>query len=164
MLLSESNSYSISFFKSGHTGLFLVPFTMAVELVGTKMVTFWSNMSHVPFALGQFVVIMIAYAERDWRMFQERKKSAKISNVQYVETKPPQFHLSFQIYSSVPIFLLLLLFFITPESPRWLIANKRYREAGIVVRKAAKINRKHVPEEVLKTPGMNVKNRVIHLL
>lgn len=51
-----------------------MPFTIAVELVGTKMVTFWSNMSHVPFALGQFVVIMIAYAERDWRMFQERNR------------------------------------------------------------------------------------------
>ena len=47
-----------------------MPFTTSVELVGTKMVTFWSNMSHVPFALGQFVVIMIAYGERDWRTFQ----------------------------------------------------------------------------------------------
>ena len=68
-----------------------------------------------------------------------------------------QFHLSFQIYSSVPIFLLLLLYFITPESPRWLIANKRYGEARVIVTKAAKINRKHVPEEVLKMPGMNAK-------
>ena len=64
----------LSLHKSGHTGLFLVPFTTSVELVGTKMVTFWSNMSHVPFALGQFVVIMIAYAERDWKMFQVRNQ------------------------------------------------------------------------------------------
>ena len=54
----------------------------------------------------------------------------------------------------MPIFLLLLLFFITPESPRWLIANKRYEEASAVVRKAAKINKKHVPEEVLKMQGI----------
>ena len=114
------------------------------------MVTFWSNMSHVPFALGQFVVIMIAYAERDWKMFQVRNqlKNPKEKQIRSVSSL-------LQIYSSVPIFFLLLLFFITPESPRWLIANKRYREAGVVVAKAAKINRKHLPEEVLKMPGMN---------
>ena len=59
-----------------------------------------------------------------------------------------------QIYSSGPIFLLLLLYFITPESPRWLIANERFREARVVVWKAAKINGKHIPEEVLKIPGI----------
>ena len=128
----------------GHTGLFLVPFTTSVELVGTKMVTFWSNMSHAPFALGQFVVIMIAYAERDWRRFQ-------VGNNRPMQHR--QFHVSLQIYSSVPIFFLLLLYFVTPESPRWLIANERYREARAVVWKAAKINGKHVPEEALQIPG-----------
>ena len=59
----------------------------------------------------------------------------------------------------MPIFCLLLLYFITPESPRWLIANKRYGEARDVVAKAAKINKKHVPEEVLKMPGINKTQR-----
>ena len=76
------------FLCSGHTGLFLVPFTTSVELVGTKMVTFWSNMSHVPFALGQFLVIMIAYGERDWRTFQGSQNAMATRGV----TEP---HLSF---------------------------------------------------------------------
>ena len=48
---------------------------------------------------------------------------------------------TFQIVSSVPLFLQLLLYFILPESPRWLIAVGRYKEAKDVVKKAEKMNK-----------------------
>ena len=92
---------------SGHTGLFLVPFTTSVELVGTKMVTFWSNMSHVPFALGQFVVIMIAYGERDWRTFQASqnpRRRQKLPNLisHFRSTPRCRFSASYSFTSSRP--------------------------------------------------------------
>ena len=45
-----------------------------------------------------------------------------------------------QIVVSAPLFLLLLLYFVLPESPRWLIATGRYKEAKELIEKAAKIN------------------------
>jgi hypothetical protein len=36
--------------------MFLIPFTTTVELVGPEWKTFWGNMSHVPFALGEALV------------------------------------------------------------------------------------------------------------
>jgi hypothetical protein len=55
-----------------------------------------------------------------------------------------------QIYSSIPIFLVLLLFFITPESPRWLIAKGRNEEAAQVIRRAAKMNKVIIMKTSLK--------------
>ena len=45
-----------------------------------------------------------------------------------------------QIVVSAPLFLLLVLYFIVPESPRWLIATGRYKEAKETIEKAAKMN------------------------
>ena len=46
-----------------------------------------------------------------------------------------------QIVVSAPLFLLLLLYFVLPESPRWLIATGRYKEAKELIEKAAKMNK-----------------------
>jgi tetratricopeptide (TPR) repeat protein len=54
-------------------------------------------------------------------------------------TKRVQYYFA-KFRGSAPIFLLLLLYFVLPESPRWLIATGRYKEAKELIEKAAKIN------------------------
>ena len=46
-----------------------------------------------------------------------------------------------QIVVSAPLFLNLLIYFVLPESPRWLIATGRYKEAKELIEKAAKMNK-----------------------
>ena len=93
-------------------GLFMIPFTIAIELVGDKTKTFWGNMAQVPFAIGEVIVCLIAMAVRDWQ--------------------------DFQLASSVPWVVLFLLYFVVPESPRWLLSVGRYKEARAIVEKMAK--------------------------
>ena len=85
---------------------------MTVELVGDKTKTFWGNMSQVPFAIGEVIVVLIAVAIRDWQ--------------------------DFQIWSSVPWYSLLLMYFVVPESPRWLISVGRFDEAKKIVKQMEK--------------------------
>ena len=61
-----------------------------------------------------------------------------------------------QIVVSAPLFLLLLLYFVLPESPRWLIATGRYKEAKKTIEKAAKMNgvkNSKVNRALQKIPG-----------
>ncbi len=111
----------------GHVGMFLVPFTTTVELVSAEWMSFWGNMAHVPFALGEALVVLIAYLIRDWK--------------------------DFQIWSSAPVFLVMLIYFVTPESPRWLIAKGRYKEARAVIERAAKWGKVELPEHVFEVKG-----------
>jgi hypothetical protein len=72
-------------------------------------------MIQAPFAVGESILGLVAVGIRDWK--------------------------TLQIVCSVPIFALLLLYFILPESPRWLIATGRYEEAKKTIEKAAKMNK-----------------------
>ena len=47
---------------------------------------------------------------------------------------------TFQVVLSFPCFVLLVAYYVIPESPRWLLAKHRYLEADDVVMKAAKFN------------------------
>ncbi len=73
------------------------------------------NLVQVPFALGEALVGLVAVGIRDWK--------------------------TLQIVLSVPVYGLLVLYFILPESPRWLIAKGRYKEARAVIEKAARWNK-----------------------
>ena len=90
-------------------------FGLSVELVGNKRKTLVGNLIQAPFALGEALVGLIAMGIRDWK--------------------------TFQIVVSAPLFLQLLLYFILPESPRWLIATGRHKQAKKTVEKGAKMNK-----------------------
>ena len=96
-------------------GMFLIPFNLSVELVGNKQKTFVGNMIQIPFAIGEALVSCIAIGLRDWK--------------------------TFTLVSSAPLYLLLGLYFILPESPRWLIANRKYKEAKKVIEAGARMNK-----------------------
>ena len=89
-------------------------FNLSIELVGPKKKTMIGILIQAPFAIGEVIVSFTAWMIRDWK--------------------------TFQIVVSAPMFLLLLLYFIIPESPRWLIATRRFNEAKYVLEKASRKN------------------------
>ena len=89
-------------------------FSLSIELVGRKKKTMVGILIQAPFAIGEVIVSFTAWMIRDWK--------------------------TFQIVVSAPMFLLLLLYFIIPESPRWLIATRRFNEAKDVLEKASRKN------------------------
>ena len=105
----------VIFSFTGAQGCFLMTFSLSVELVGVKKKTLIGNLIQPPFAFGEVIVSLIAWAIRDWKKFQ--------------------------IVVSVPLFLQLSLFFIIPESPRWLIATGKYHQAKQILEKAATKNK-----------------------
>ena len=58
-------------------------------------------------------------------------------------------HYTLQLVSHVPMFLVLIVIaFGIPESTRWLIAQKRYKDAEKQISKIASFNRTPVPEHL----------------
>ena len=107
----------------GGMGCFMVTFVLAVEYVGFKYTMLIGVVIEVPFALGEILLGIEALYIRDWK--------------------------TLQLVAYLPWAVLLGLWFIIPESPRWLIAVGRYEEAITVVNKAAKVNNRTVPKELL---------------
>ena len=96
-------------------GVFAIPFTLNVELVGLKYKTIVGLLFQVPFAIGEILIGFCAMYVRDYRWFQTAL--------------------------AIPHAVMLLLFFVIPESPRWLIQKKKYKEARKVIESAAKFNK-----------------------
>ena len=105
----------MSRYHLGSIGVFAIPFTLNVELVGIKYKTIVGLLYQTPFALGEMVVGALAIGVRDYRLFHTAL--------------------------AIPCFAMLGLYFIIPESPRWLINKKRYKEAQKVIKSAAKFNK-----------------------
>jgi OCT family organic cation transporter-like MFS transporter 4/5 len=59
---------------------------------------------------------------------------------------------NFQILVHAPVFGLMILWFVLPESPRWLIAAGRTKDAQAVLSKAAKANKKTLHYDWSKSP------------
>ena len=99
----------------GSIGVFAIPFTLNVELVGNKYKTIAGLLYQTPFALGEIVIGLIAIGVRDYRWFQTAL--------------------------AIPCVAMLGLYFIIPESPRWLIKKGKYKEAQKIIKSAAKFNK-----------------------
>jgi len=107
----------------GGIGTFMVTFVLAVEFVGPRYTTFIGIAIEIPFALGEMLLGLEAYYIRDWR--------------------------TLQMVAYLPLLALVVLWFLVPESPRWLIASDRPEEATEIIKRAAKINGKSVPDHLL---------------
>ena len=84
----------------GNIAIFVVAFVIAVEYSGEKFTMFIGIVIAIPFAIGELILGLEAYYIRDW--------------------------VTLQTVSCVPwVILIPLLWFLVPESPRWLIANGR---------------------------------------
>ncbi|XP_060081314.1 organic cation transporter protein-like [Ylistrum balloti] len=103
-------------------GMYTPGLVIGLELVGPSKRTVTGTVTNYFFAVGMVILTGLAYFIRHWK---------------YVE-----------IACAVPTSLFLLYWWLLPESPRWLITNQRYLEAEQILRKAAKVNRVSLREEV----------------
>jgi len=105
-------------------GFFLAAFVWGVEAVGSKYRMISGYVLIGITSIGSIALGVFAYFIRDWR--------------------------TLQLVLSVPMFPLLIIPCILPESTRWLLAQKRYDEAYELILKAAKVNGKTIPIHVLE--------------
>jgi len=95
-------------------GMFLSAFVIGMELVGPSKRKYAGIVIEMVWCLGLFIQTAIAYGIRDWKYFQ--------------------------ISLACPTGLLLSLYWLLPESPRWLIQKGKFDKATDVLTRAAKGN------------------------
>ena len=117
--------HSINFCRHillGGMGCLNASFTLVVELVEGKHRRLASMGLMIAFSLGEAFVGIFAIYLRDWR----------------------QFH----IITSIPLFVMIPIYFVLAESPRWLNRKQKYRELYSLFRVMAKMNSSKLPLEL----------------
>ncbi|XP_025098000.1 organic cation transporter protein-like [Pomacea canaliculata] len=104
-------------------GKFLTSFVICMELVGPTHRTLAGIVIEIFWAVGLFIVVLLAYFFRQWN------------------------HLQLAV-SAVNVICLPIVMFI-PESTRWLLSRGHRQEASAIVRHAALVNKVVVSEKVL---------------
>ncbi|CAH2047312.1 unnamed protein product, partial [Iphiclides podalirius] len=99
-------------------GVMVTTFVIIMEFVGPEHRDVLSALYQVPFNLGHVLLPVWSYYLRDFS--------------------------DFQLGISVPTILLLVYFFLIPESPRWLIAVNETEKAIEILEKVAKVNKRSV--------------------
>ncbi|CAG9787714.1 unnamed protein product [Diatraea saccharalis] len=99
-------------------------FVLSVELVGGKWVTIAGVCNFFPLPFAYIIVSLLSLVLPNWR--------------------------DLQLTLSLPGCLLLLLWFVLPESPRWLLSMGRTQEAKEILQKAAKFNGREIPADLDK--------------
>jgi len=96
-------------------GFWTTFFVYAMEMVGGKWKAILGIGFEFPWAVAYSILPGIAHVERDWR--------------------------NLQLIIAVPPVIFLIAYYFIPESPRWLISQKRIVEAEAVLKKAVKVNK-----------------------
>ena len=120
--------------SAGGEGTFVLAFTMSLEYTGivekvpifpwVTWSTLLSNYIGIPFALGESIPSLVAMGLKDW--------------------------ITFQAAVSAIIAATALVWFLLPESPRYLIANGKTDAAKELVEKAAKINKVKLTPDIFE--------------
>ncbi|KAM6225251.1 solute carrier family 22 member 4 [Rhynchocyon petersi] len=104
----------------GQISNYVVAFILGTEILGKSVRIIFSTLGVCTFfAVGYMLLPLFAYFIRDWRMLL--------------------------LALTVPGVLCVPLWWFIPESPRWLISQRRFEEAEGIIRKAAKMNTVTVP-------------------
>jgi len=118
---------------AGSEGCFLIPFTLSMEVVGIKervpflpwvtYNTLLANFISIPLAGGEAIISALGFGIKDWR--------------------------TLQIVASVGCLCVSIVWFLLPESPRWLITNEKWPQAKALILKAGKRNKVTIPDHLL---------------
>ncbi|XP_064451951.1 solute carrier family 22 member 4 isoform X3 [Mirounga angustirostris] len=99
----------------GQISNYVVAFILGTEILGKSVRILFSTLGVCTFfAVGYMLLPLFAYFIRDWRMLL--------------------------LALTAPGVLCVPLWWFIPESPRWLISQRRFREAESIIQKAAKMN------------------------
>ncbi|XP_077183012.1 solute carrier family 22 member 4 isoform X3 [Paroedura picta] len=116
----------------GQISNYVVAFILGTEILGKSVRIIFSTLGVcIFFAIGYMLLPLFAYFIRDWRMLL--------------------------LALTVPGVCCVPLWWIIPESPRWLISQGRFQEADRIIRKAAKMNGIPVPETFVEMQNFNAK-------
>lgn len=120
----EYITYTISRIIVGATtsGVFLVAYVIALEMVGPNQRLFAGVVSMMFFSFGYMLTAAFAYFITDWRWLQ--------------------------IWLTIPGVLFMGYYWIIPESARWLLSKRRKADAIKIIEHAAKENKVTIPQEV----------------
>lgn len=121
----EYITYTISRVIVGATtsGVFLVAYVIAMEMVGPTYRLFAGVVIMMFFSVGYMLTALFAYFFTDWRWLQ--------------------------IALTLPGLLFMCYYWIIPESTRWLLSKNRKEEAMVNIKKAAKVNNVSISEDIL---------------
>uniref|UniRef100_A0A8D0U127 Solute carrier family 22 member 4 n=1 Tax=Sus scrofa TaxID=9823 RepID=A0A8D0U127_PIG len=104
----------------GQISNYVVAFILGTEILGKSVRIIFSTLGVCTFfAVGYMLLPLFAYFIRDWRMLL--------------------------LALTVPGVLCVPLWWFIPESPRWLISQRRFREAEEIIQRAAKMNNVAAP-------------------
>ncbi|XP_054024299.1 solute carrier family 22 member 4 isoform X2 [Dryobates pubescens] len=113
----------------GQISNYVAAFILGTEILGKSVRILFATLGVcIFFAIGYMLLPLFAYFIRDWRMLL--------------------------LALTGPGLLCIPLWWIIPESPRWLISQGRYKEAEAIIRRAAKINGVPVPAVLFDTTEM----------
>ncbi|KAK3097593.1 hypothetical protein FSP39_011253, partial [Pinctada imbricata] len=106
-----------------NVGMFMTSYVIGMEWVGPSKRTYVGLVIALIAPVGEFYLTLASYLTRQWK---------------YTE-----------IIIAVPVALYSLCWFFIPESPRWLVSQGRIEEAKDLLKTAAKVNKKELPEKLL---------------
>ncbi|XP_054714521.1 organic cation transporter protein-like [Uloborus diversus] len=106
------------------SGLFQTGYILAVEFIGPSKRLICANIMQIIFAIGELILALVAYFVRQWKILE--------------------------LAISVPAAVMLVYYWLLPESVRWLISKGKHRKAKNTILKAAKWNKVTIPEHLLR--------------
>jgi len=109
--------YFVSQFSIGFTSyvLYVTSYLLLIEIIASKYNTIASNTNLYLYVFGELIALAVAYLFKDW-------------------------HLIDWFLVAYSFAIVLLIFFVLPESPRYLLALNKHKEAYAILTKIAKIN------------------------
>ncbi|XP_073835862.1 organic cation transporter protein-like isoform X2 [Musca autumnalis] len=103
--------------------LYSVCFIVGIELVGPKRRVLACSLVTIFYAIGEMLLAIFAKYFQNWRV---------LLRIMYI-----------------PALVLFIYFWILPESVRWLLSQRREEEAKAILKRAAKVNKRELPEHSL---------------
>ncbi|TSK98403.1 Solute carrier family 22 member 13 [Bagarius yarrelli] len=107
------------------SGITITTNIIGPEWCGPSRRALFTILSHCFYAVGLMVLSGLAYGIHNWRILQ--------------------------LVISAPILILVIYYWILPESARWLLTQGRQEQAKKIILNAARINGKQVPEYLLES-------------